>query len=287
MPLLPGNWAQTRPERDRDLRVLIVDDHVVVRGALRSGLETIDRAFTIIEAETGDEALQILTRVPIDVVFADILLPGLSGPEALAQAFPKAESRPFMVLISASKDVTSIREIGRRLGAYEFLSKPFRPKDIQRVIRSFERLEEGTRVLLVDDSQTARRLMARILDRSRFNILLQEAGSGSEALRLARGELYDVIFCDLNMPDMSGMDTSAALRRMNPGTRIVMISTEADAPKLEEAQKAGVFAFLQKPFDNENVDAILHEALAMARPSLVRPSHALIYEAAKKSGRNS
>lgn len=280
MPLVPGTWSQVRPDRFRDLRVLLLDDHVIVRGALRSGLETIDRAFTVIEADSGDEALEILTKVPVDVVFADILLPGLSGPEALARAFPTAQSRPFMVLISGSKDLARIREIGRRLGAYEFLSKPFRMTDIQRVIASFDRLEEGTRVLLVDDSQTARRLMARILDKSRFNLLLQEASSGAEALRMARGEIFDVIFCDLHMPDLSGLDAAAGLRRMNPGAKIVMISTEADGPTLEQARQAGVFAFLQKPFDHENVDAILHEALAMARPSLVRQSHALIYQAA-------
>jgi CheY-like chemotaxis protein len=277
MPLVPDFPAKLRRDPSRELRVLIIDDQPIVRGALRSGLETIARSFTVIEAENGAEALAIMQRVPIDIVYADIVLPELSGPEALALAFPEHQKRPFMVLISGSREIQAIGEIGRRLGAYEFLSKPFRVIDIQRTVASFERLEAGLQVLLVDDSQTARRLMTRILDRSRFAIHLAEAGSGSEAIRQARGTVFDVIFCDLNMPDMSGLEAAQALLRMNAESKIVVVSTVTEGPTIDEARQAGVFAFLQKPFDHENVDAILHEALSMARPSLVRPGHARIY----------
>lgn len=277
MPLVPDFSAKPRRDSSRDLRVLIIDDQPIVRGALRSGLETIPRAFTVIEAENGTEALAIMQRVPIDIVYADIVLPELSGPEALALAFPEHQKRPFMVLISGSRELQAITEIGRRLGAYEFLPKPFRVSDIQRTVASFDRLEAGLKVLLVDDSQTARRLMTRILDRSRFSIHLAEAGSGADAIRQARGMVFDVIFCDLNMPDMSGLEATQALLRMNAASKVVVVSTVTEGPTIEEAWQVGVFAFLQKPFDHENVDAILHEALAMARPSLVRPGHARIY----------
>lgn len=277
MPLVPEFPAKLRRDPSRELRVLIIDDQPIVRGALRSGLETIPRAFTVIEAENGAEALAIMQRVPIDIVYADIVLPELSGPEALALAFPEHQKRPFMVLISGSRELQAIGEIGRRLGAYEFLSKPFRISDIQRTVASFDRLEAGVKVLLVDDSQTARRLMTRILDRSRFSIHLAEASGGGEAIRQARGTVFDVIFCDLNMPDMSDLEATQALLRMNAESKVVVVSTVTEGPTIEEARQAGVFAFLQKPFDHENVDAILHEALAMARPSLVRPGHARIY----------
>ncbi len=103
--------------------------------------------------------------------------------------------------------------------------------DIQRTVASFERLEAGLQVLLVDDSQTARRLMTRILDRSRFAIHLAEAGSGSEAIRQARGTVFDVIFSDLNMPDMSGLEAAQALLRMNAESKIVVVSTVTEGQR--------------------------------------------------------
>lgn len=256
------------------LRVLVVDDAVVIRGAIRSALDRLERPLTVIEAAAGDEALAIMRQSPVDMIFCDIHLPGISGLEALAHAFAAQERPPFMVLMS-STDAEVVREVGRKLRVYEFLRKPFRSSDVLNAVSAFDRLSKVTRALLVDDSATARKLMRRILERSQFRLDIQEAESGEEALKLAGLTDFDAIFLDANMPGMSGPETAGHLLRANPRTQIVMVSTEQQIALIRSSQYAGAFAFLKKPFESSDVDAVLHSAFEIRSPSLARPTHAI------------
>lgn len=258
----------------RPLRILIVDDQNVVRGAVRSALEKQDRPFAVIEAETGEEAQAIMQNTRIDIIYCDVQLPGISGPEALALAYNGDAPRPFMVLMSASKS-PSLTEIGQRIGVYEFMPKPFRATEVLNAINAYDRLQMVTRVLLVDDSATARKLMTRILGKSQFVIDLAEADSGENAIKLGRAKNFDAIFLDFNMPGINGVETATQLLQSNPSAQIVLMSTEQQASMVRSAQHVGAFAFLKKPFEASDVDAVLHDAFAIKRPSLAKPTHAV------------
>lgn len=274
MPVLGPEVRSAGSVEAAPLRILIVDDHLIVRGAVRSALEKLDRPFLVIEADTGEEALSIMRNSKIDIIFCDIQLPGISGPEALAHAYGDKCQRPFMVLMSARKS-ESVLEIGRRIGVYEFLPKPFRAGDVIHAVTAYDRLQQVTEVLLIDDSATARKLVTRILNKSQFRIALQEAGSGAEAIKLASAQVFDVIFCDFNMPALDGVETAGTLLQLNPAAQIVLISTGQQASMVRSAQFVGAFAFLKKPFDASDIDAVLHDAFAMRRPSLARSTHAI------------
>jgi two-component system chemotaxis response regulator CheY len=285
MPIVGPVEQGATQGQEAALRILIVDDQVVVRGAVRSALEKLDRPFLVIEADTGEEALSIMQNAKIDIIFCDIQLPGISGPEALAHAYSDVGLRPFMVLMSAHKSA-SVIEIGRHVGVYEFLPKPFRASDVINAILAYDRLKQLTRVLLIDDSATARKLIRRILGKSQFHLDLYEAGSGAEAISLARGMTFDVIFCDFNMPILDGVETAASLLQLNPAAQIVLVSTEQQTSMVRSAQLVGAFAFLKKPFDASDVDAVLHDAFAIKRPSIARSTHAIFSneEAIKAKG---
>ncbi|KAF0231427.1 MAG: Signal transduction histidine [Beijerinckiaceae bacterium] len=274
MPIVKPERPGGSAESDRPLRILIVDDQLVVRGALRSALDKLERPILVIEAGTGEEALGIMQNAQVDVIFCDIQLPGISGPEALAHAYGVAAERPFMVLMS-TRHTSEFRVIGQGIGVYEFLAKPFKAFDVLNAIAAYDRLRRVTRTLLIDDSATARKLMTRILGRSQFHIELHEAASGAEAIRLAHATDFDVIFCDFNMPDLDGVETAGNLLRLNPAAQIVLISTEQQASMVRSAQFVGAFAFLKKPFDASDVDAVLHDAFAIKRPSIAKPTHAI------------
>ena len=274
MPLLRPDDHPATPPEGQPLRILIVDDHLIVRGAVRSALEKLDRPFLVIEADSGEEALSIMRNSKVDIIFCDIQLPGISGPEALAHAYGDKCQRPFMVLMSA-RNSESVLEIGRKIGVYEFLPKPFRAGDVIHAVKAYDRLQQVTEVLLIDDSATARKLVTRILNKSQFRIALQEAGSGAEAIRLASAQVFDVIFCDFNMPALDGVETAGNLLQLNPAAQIVLISTEQQASIVRSAQFVGAFAFLKKPFDASDIDAVLHDAFAMRRPNLARSTHAI------------
>jgi Response regulator containing a CheY-like receiver domain and an HTH DNA-binding domain len=199
MPLVDSHAVSAVVGTPAPIRILIVDDQVVARAAVRSALDRIDGEFVVIEADNGNEALEIMRNARVDIIFCDVQLPGISGPEALVHAFGASDHRPFMVLMSGMHS-DAVRELGRKAGVYEFMLKPFGAGEVINAIQAYRRLQQLTRVLLIDDSATARKLMTRILARSQFRIELHEAASGEEALAFARRARFDVIFCDFNMP---------------------------------------------------------------------------------------
>ncbi|CAN1539651.1 two-component response regulator VirG [Rhabdaerophilaceae bacterium] len=282
--MLPSHPSRVVSKHLKDMRILIVDDAVIIRGTIRGALEKLDRPISVIEAAAGDEALAIMRQTKVDVIFCDINLPGISGPEALAHAYAEQERPPFMVLMSSMKS-DAIRAIGQKLRVYEFLEKPFRSTDVLNAISAYDRLERTTRTLLVDDSGTARKLMRRILERSQFRLEIFEAESGEQALKMAGIQNFDAIFLDANMPGMSGPETAGHLLAANPATQIVMVSTEQQIAIIRSSQYAGACAFLKKPFEPSDVDAVLHSAFELRTPSLAKPTHAVFSESENaKSG---
>lgn len=259
-------------------RVLIIDDSLAVRGSIRAALDKLEAPIAVIEAASGDEALSIMHQVRVDMVFCDIHLPGMSGPEALALAYPVRDQRPFMVMMS-SLPLDAVRDISRELRAYAFLHKPFRASDVLKAVEAYDRLNAPARVLLVDDSETARKLMHRILERSQFRLEIEEAGSGAQALHKAAGRDFDVVFLDAHMPGLTGPQTAAQMLQAHPRTQIVMISTEQPRWLVRDSQYSGAFAFLKKPFDPLDVDAVLHAAFSIRMPNLARPTHAIYADA--------
>ena len=106
-------------------------------------------------------------------------------------------------------------------------------------------------VLVVDDMLETRRLMRRVLERSRFRVV--EAATGEEALRTIVNARPDLVVLDLRLPKMSGFDVARAVRA-NPDpeiARTVLLACSASVqPEVQrEALDAGCDDFEGKPFD--------------------------------------
>jgi DNA-binding NarL/FixJ family response regulator len=102
------------------------------------------------------------------------------------------------------------------------------------------------RVLLVDDQAVVRRAL-----RGRFHLepdleVVGEAGTGREALLLAQTLVPDVVLMDLKMPEMDGIEATAALHQTVPQSAVVILSISGDAQTLEQARAAGAVAFVEK-----------------------------------------
>ena len=116
------------------------------------------------------------------------------------------------------------------------------------------------RALIVDDSSFIREHMRQIL--SGMGVISEEARNGQEAIAtLKRDKSFDLMFLDMNMPVMSGMDCVKELResKVCPNTKVMMVTTEADSHVICEALDLGADEFLMKPF---TVDS-LREKMSM------------------------
>ncbi len=136
------------------------------------------------------------------------------------------------------------------------------------IIKTYERITSPTKVLIVDDSQTVRKIIQKTIDASIFHCTIAEAPDGAIAIELCKATPFDVVMLDCNMPGLSGLDTLPQLLEINPGLKVVMISGERDAARNLLARQYGAFAFLQKPFDSGDMDLMLHEIHGLRSPHL-------------------
>jgi DNA-binding NarL/FixJ family response regulator len=123
------------------------------------------------------------------------------------------------------------------------------------------------RVLLVDDQAVVRRAL-----RGRFHLepdleVVGEASTGSEALMLAQTLTPDVVLMDLAMPELDGIEATAALRRVVPQSAVVILSISDDAQTRRRAQAAGAVAFVEKHGATDALLSAIREAAAEAGKS--------------------
>ena len=114
------------------------------------------------------------------------------------------------------------------------------------------------RVLIADDDMGMRTVMRKIVERVEDFVLVAEAGDGKTALELVEKLKPDVVFLDVEMPEMSGVDCARAIQDMDPG--IVIIFATAHDSYMGDAFEVYAFDYLIKPFRVERVIQTLERA---------------------------
>ena len=122
------------------------------------------------------------------------------------------------------------------------------------------------RILIVDDESTFREMFVRFLGDEGFDCA--GAPDGETALDMLGRQTYDIVFSDINMPGMSGIELQRRLMAAGRPMAIVFITGHGDVPMSVKAMKAGAVDFLLKPFDDEALLAAIDRAIARDRDRL-------------------
>jgi DNA-binding NtrC family response regulator len=104
-----------------------------------------------------------------------------------------------------------------------------------------------SKILIIDDEQAIRKALREILEYESFAIT--EAEDGPTALKILEKETFDVIFCDIKMPRMDGMEALSKLKEKGVETPVIMITGHGNVETAVEALKKGAYDFIQKPLD--------------------------------------
>jgi two-component system chemotaxis response regulator CheY len=112
-------------------------------------------------------------------------------------------------------------------------------------------------VITVDDAATIRKMISFTLRGAGHTVI--EASDGVDALAQLRGRSVDLVISDINMPRMDGLALTKALRdlELHRSTPIVLLTTESDPDKKTKGKQAGATAWLVKPFQPEQLLAVV------------------------------
>jgi len=112
------------------------------------------------------------------------------------------------------------------------------------------------RTLIVDDSSVMGKIVERALRQAGLDqLVVHEAGSGTEGLELLKAKPVDLILSDINMPAMDGLEFLRQIRTQGlaPGVPVVMITTESSEEHVKQAIQAGAQGYIRKPFTADQV----------------------------------
>jgi len=129
--------------------------------------------------------------------------------------------------------------------------------------RAQETLKPRHRVLIVDDEESTRMLLARLLSKE-LNVEAQLAGTCEQALRLAGNYAYDAVLLDLLMPGIGGLGVLAAIRAASPNasTPVIIVSVVSDQETVDRCMAAGASAYHLKPVRRAELIATVRSQLA-------------------------
>ncbi len=206
-------------------------------------LGDIDRAREFLE-----KAKNISPEEPILAKADAVFRPAKQAPEQIPEQAPEQEPAPSVVEAEEPSDQSV---------------EPVEPA----VSVAQEEQGAGKTILVVEDSKTARKVISVVLNRKGYNII--EASSGSEALLAAAGVAPDLVLLDLMLPDMSGFDVLASIRKNSELSEVpvVMLTGKQGATDRQKGMMIGSNEYLTKPFDPAKLLVVLDKYLGAQSPS--------------------
>lgn len=294
--------AALAPE-EGEIRILVVDDNSINRTVLSRIL--IQTGFVVREAASGEEALELWRAWKPHFIWMDKRMRGLDGLEVTRRirAFEETDhlQRVPIIALSASALDHESAEIFAA-GCDDFVAKPFRHATIFAKLQQYlgvhyryydEPLADAPltqvspaakfagRVLVVDDDWICREVATEIV--RTYGLEVITASSGLEALGLLGQSLFSLVFMDLQMPGMGGVETARRIKENPDMALLPVIALSAETPEGEVSLKESAFDdYLSKPIEPKAVGDILSRWLTTGRKASMNRDPSLPLQTASK-----
>ena len=271
-------------------RILVIDDNFNSRMILEHTFRYWGIEF--VGLENGNEAILLLEKSkPFDVILVDYQMPEINGIETIRlirnQLNLTAEKQPVILLHSSSDDI-EIYEECKRLGVIFNLTKPVKSSELLHYLKSVHHnlvpatLEDEfgsliravaltnnstPGILVAEDVDINMNLVTTVIKQMIPDAIIYEAKNGQEAFEMTILNKPNLIIMDIQMPVMSGIKSTMAIRKFESGegSRIPIVALTAGAIKGEEESciAAGIDDFLTKPLDHKKLQLILEKHLSI------------------------
>ncbi|MCP3901815.1 MAG: PleD family two-component system response regulator, partial [Desulfobacteraceae bacterium] len=248
--------------------ILVVDDSSTIRTIIENELTLYN--YKVITAKDGMEALSIISWMEDlpDLISLDIDMPVMGGFEVcrILQEWgkqkeeKKIKASQIPILFVSANDTLENRRKGFKLEVLDFISKPFKKGDIKKAVDKVLKPHnqfEGMSGLVVEDSDSVRRLVSRILERNGVEVL--EAENGLQALKIIEksSKAFDIIVSDYAMPEMCGDELCRLLQQKEKMKQVpfIIVSAIGDRNSKLKFYKSGATDYIGKPFIEEELQA--------------------------------
>jgi len=261
---LEANW--------KDIRILVVDDDQIVLNHIRNIVMGL--GISCDTAESGQEALKLVEKNgAYNIYFIDWKMPEINGIDLISKLREGAtEPGNLTTIMISAAQWSLIENDATKAGINKFLSKPLFPSDIVDTINEYVGVSQqakegaepavgglfaGRRILLVEDVEINREILLALLEPTHLEIDCAE--NGKEAVRIFSGSpsVYDMIFMDVQMPEMDGYDATRHIRALDEpkAKSIPIIAMTANVFKedIEKCLEAGMNDHIGKPLDFDEV----------------------------------
>ncbi len=213
--------------------------------ALRKFLE-VETGLPVVTCASLAELSEIIVQGQDSYAIAVVDLNLPDAPRGEALDWTVTHGIPSIVFTATFDIATRGRIMEREIIDYVLKDSEFALPNLVATVK--RALTNGdTRILVVDDMRTTRKVLARMLKIQQYSVF--EAGSGQEALDMLAGDPdIQLVVSDYNMPDMDGFELARRIRRTFPKVRVIGISSSTDRTTSAGFLKAGAHDFVARPF---------------------------------------
>ncbi len=233
-----------------ETNILVVDDLRNIRLTLGGILE--DKGHNVVTVENGYQAIEAVRETHFDVIFMDIKMPGINGVQTFREV-KKIDPRAVVIMMTAYSVEDLVKEALEE-GAYAVVYKPF---DIDRLVAIIDELLEKTLILVVDDQFADRETLKGVLEDKGYRVAT--ASDGAEAIEMVKSRHYDIIFLDVRLPGIDGVETFEQVKMIDPEVTVIMMTGYSEEDLVKRAVSRGAYTCIYKPFDMERVIELVED----------------------------
>ena len=285
----------------RGLKVLVVDDHATNRRILEEILKSWEMEVELVESGSAAIAALEAAAQPFDLVLMDLMMPEMDGLETVETIRENAAFVQVPVLLLSSADRAGYSARSRSLGIARSLIKPIKQSDLLEAIgaaleaalpvetrrskapedetaaverRSQDWGRTARRVLLAEDGAINQQVAVRLLEERGHSVVV--VNNGRAAVEQVAAQPFDVVLMDVQMPEMDGLEATAAIRRAEAqtGGHVPIVAMTAHAMKGDRDRflAAGMDGYVAKPVRPHELYAAVEGGGPNAEAGLLAPA---------------
>ncbi len=238
-------------------KILIVDDNLSLCKTMSLVLKR--KGYDVSIANDGFEAIDRVKNEFFDIIFMDIKMPVLNGVETYKKI--REINDKIIIIMMTAYAVEDLIQDALKEGAYGVIYKPLNFENILSLIENSKDTKQGGLILIVDDDPGTCSTLKNILIKKGYEVGI--SNTGEDAIKKVLEKPFDLIFIDMKLPTLNGLETFLALKKINP--KIVAIMITAYSQEMEElvqdAMDNSAYTCLNKPINIEDMLVLINEVL--------------------------